>query len=132
MSCYMTVLWFKNSTLQNYISEVMFWTTFLQVDRIYRVRRNTIYSNRLQLLYQRVNCSVLCIRKHFLSLCPLIMTYCLEFYTEIYTVNMRSIAINSLNQLKKVGLISSHRKCCILLWRGIKSKATKRKNKIYL
>lgn len=77
MSCYITVLWFKNSTMLNCISEVMFWTAFLQVDRIYRVRRNMIYSNRLQLLHQRVNCSVLCIRKQFLSLCPVIMIYCL-------------------------------------------------------
>jgi hypothetical protein len=59
MSCYITVLWFKNSTLLKYISEVMFWTTFLQVDLIYRVRRSMLYSNGLQLLYQRVNCSVL-------------------------------------------------------------------------
>jgi len=59
MSCYITVLWFRNSTMLNYISEVIFWTTFLQADLIYRVRRSMIYSNRLQLLHQRVNCSVL-------------------------------------------------------------------------
>jgi len=39
MCCYITVLWFKNSTMLNYISEFMFWKTFLQVDRIYRVRK---------------------------------------------------------------------------------------------
>jgi len=38
---------------------------------------------------------------------------------------MRSIGINSLNELKKVGLILSHLKCYVLLWRGIKSKCHK-------
>jgi hypothetical protein len=55
ISCYITVLWFKNSNLLNYVSVVMFWTTFLQVGRIYRVRINMIYSSRLQLLHRRVN-----------------------------------------------------------------------------
>jgi len=48
MSFCITVLWFRNSTLLKYVSEVMFWTTFLQVDLIYLVRRSMIYSNRLQ------------------------------------------------------------------------------------
>ena len=77
MNCYVTVLWFRNSTPVNCILEVMFWTTFFQVDRIYLLRRNMIYDNRLQLLHQRVNCNVLRSRQQFLTVCPLIMIYCL-------------------------------------------------------
>jgi len=55
-----------------------------------------------------------------------------EYYTEIYTVNMRSIAINSLNQLKKVGLIRTHPNAVFCYGVILKADVTKRTSKIYL
>lgn len=108
----------KNSTLLNCISEVMFWTTFLQVGRIYRVRRNMMYSNRLQLLHQRVNCIVLCIRKQFLPLCSLIMMYCFGIlHGNIYREHAKySYKFSKSTKESRLNSQSSQMLCFVMAW----------------